>query len=119
MIEKLKRGVSVVRARNSTLPRRWPSPGATTIGSSPTKSGLSRLAGTADQPNRNPVADSRQQHQGRGEKARRDRSPPRSLVCERWGQSGRQGSKAGKRAEEDLELRDAPAVVEAHDVESD
>src|SRR4051812_5381685 len=32
MIPNVKRGVSVVRARNSTLPTRWPSPGGTTIG---------------------------------------------------------------------------------------
>src|SRR5436309_2017446 len=33
MIPKLKRGVSAVRARNSTLPRRWPCPCGMTIGS--------------------------------------------------------------------------------------
>src|SRR5689334_12467994 len=32
MIPKLKRGVSAVRARNSTLPTRWPSPGGITTG---------------------------------------------------------------------------------------
>ena len=32
MIPKLKRGESTVRARNSTLPTRWPWPGGTTIG---------------------------------------------------------------------------------------
>src|SRR4051794_9816764 len=36
MIEKLKRGVSSVRARNSTLPSTWPWPGGTTIGDSGT-----------------------------------------------------------------------------------
>src|ERR1700750_2611108 len=33
MIPKVKRGVSRVRARNSTLPTRWPCPGRTTIAS--------------------------------------------------------------------------------------
>src|SRR3954471_17872882 len=33
MMPKVKRGVSAVRARNSTLPTRWPWPGGTTIGS--------------------------------------------------------------------------------------
>src|SRR3954449_6905023 len=32
MIPNVNRGVSTVRARNSTLPTRWPSPGRTTIG---------------------------------------------------------------------------------------
>src|SRR5919198_5729791 len=32
MMPRLKRGVSAVRARNSTLPTRWPAPGETTIG---------------------------------------------------------------------------------------
>src|SRR5215204_4340539 len=34
MMPKLKRGVSAVRARNSTLPTRWPPPGGITIGRS-------------------------------------------------------------------------------------
>src|SRR5215211_865185 len=34
MMPKLKRGVSAVRARNSTLPTRWPRPGGMTIGRS-------------------------------------------------------------------------------------
>src|SRR3954447_2962857 len=32
MIPNVKRGVSAVRARNSTFPTRWPAPGGATIG---------------------------------------------------------------------------------------
>src|SRR4051812_3129906 len=37
MIPNVKRGVSAVRARNSTLPRRWPWPGGMTMASSGTR----------------------------------------------------------------------------------
>src|ERR1700750_2009542 len=44
MIPKLKRGVSAVRARNSTLPTRWPCPGGTTTGRRPSSAnGAHRL----------------------------------------------------------------------------